>query len=229
MEIKSVTESILDNLRREILSFKLKGGDRLNEGEISSRLDISRPPLREAFQILEQEHLIKSIPRKGRYVAELSVDNYEKIHHARVMLECYVIEILKARKIKDLPEVEIAMNGVPEAPLQTSTSDEKLKFIESIDEFHIKLVESVGNEFLTRFYGIIRSNITRYSFLYLLESGAAEHFIQQHGTILDLIKKGQYDKAKDFLKSHMNESWQRMRKKLIHSEEVQSSIQPRRR
>jgi len=100
MEIKSVTESILDNLRREILSFKLKGGDRLNEGEISSRLDISRPPLREAFQILEQEHLIMSIPRKGRYVAELSVDNYEKIHHARVMLECYVIEILKAQKIK---------------------------------------------------------------------------------------------------------------------------------
>jgi DNA-binding GntR family transcriptional regulator len=125
---------------------------------------------------------------------------------------------MKAKKISDLSQVEIALKNVPEIPLQTANSDEKLRFIESIDEFHIKLVESVGNEFLTRFYGIIRFNITRYSFLYLLDTGAADHFVQQHCTILDLIKKGQYDEARDFLRSHMNESWQRMREKLTDEE-----------
>ncbi|MGA2464181.1 MAG: GntR family transcriptional regulator [Thermodesulfobacteriota bacterium] len=225
MEIKSVTEFILENLRYQIMTFKLKGGKRLNESEVSSQLKISRPPLREAFRILEQEHFIKSVPRKGRYVNELSTDNYERIHEARVMIECYVIEVLKAKKIKELPEVEIALKNVHEPPLPTASPDEKLRFIESIDEFHIKLVGSVKNEFLTHFYGIIRFNITRYSFLYLLEKGAAKYFVQQHHKILDMIKKGQHDKARDFLRSHMNESWERMRKKLTSDNSIQSDIQ----
>ena len=224
MMIKSVTEFILENLRHQIITSNRKGGDRLNESEISSRFDISRPPLREAFQILEQEHFIKTIPRRGRYVTDLSVDNYERIHEARVMIECYVIEVLKTREIRDLPQVEIALKMVLETPLPTASPDEKLRFIESIDEFHIKLVDSVGNEFLSHFYEIIRFNITRYSFLYLLEPGAAGYFVKQHHEILDMIKKGQYDEARDFLKFHMNESWQRMKSRLIDKKGIQSKI-----
>jgi len=218
--IKSAIEFAHESLRYQIIISNLKGGEKLVENEISSLLGISRSPLREAYRILEEEHFVTNVPRKGRYVTEMSVDNYEKVHETRMMLECYVVDILKARKVRELPHVETALKNFCTPPLGEANADEKLRFIESIDEFHIKLVESVNNEFLKHFYGIIRFNITRYNFLYLLEEGAAKYFVQQHHEILNLIKNGQYDKAKDFLRSHMNESWERMRRKLNGEKEI---------
>lgn len=216
--ITSVTKFILDSLRNQIITSKLKGGEKLNESSVSSELGISRPPLREAFRTLEQEHLIASIPRRGVYVTKLSTDNYEKVHETRQMIECHVIELLKAKNIRDLPEVKRVLKNVCKSPLPEASPEEKLGFIQSIDDFHIKLVDSVENEFLQHFYGIIRFNITRYSFLYLLESGAAEYFVDQHGQILNLIENGQFDEAKDYLRIHMNESWERMRQRLLTSD-----------
>jgi DNA-binding GntR family transcriptional regulator len=65
METLSVTKSRVHPLRENIIIGEFAPGQKLNEIELSSRLGISRPPLREAFRLLENEHLVRSIPRKG--------------------------------------------------------------------------------------------------------------------------------------------------------------------
>jgi len=45
------------------------------------------PPLRKALQILEQEYLLMSIPRKGRYKAPIHETNRDKIYEAQRMIE----------------------------------------------------------------------------------------------------------------------------------------------
>lgn len=90
IENKSLTRSILEHLRGQIITCQLRGGQKLNENQLSLEFNVSRPPMREAFQILEHEHFIVSIPRNGRYVTEISKRNYEKIHESRRMMECYV-------------------------------------------------------------------------------------------------------------------------------------------
>ncbi|UCB51463.1 MAG: GntR family transcriptional regulator [Deltaproteobacteria bacterium] len=42
---------------------------------LSSNLGISRPPLCEAFRVLENEYLVLSIPRKGCYVTQVSMED----------------------------------------------------------------------------------------------------------------------------------------------------------
>ena len=219
IESKSLTKSILEHLREQIITCQLMGGQKLNENQLSSQLNVSRPPMREAFQILEQEHFITSIPRKGRYVTKISQENYEKIHEAKRMMECYAIDYLKAKNVRNLPMVELALAEVLKKPRLTDDPFEKLNYLKALFEFHVKLIDSVGNELLSRFYGIIRYNISRYQYWLrvlcspnLFGPNAVKSLIQEHCRILNLIKSGEYEGAKDCLISHMDETLRLMKK-----------------
>lgn len=221
IEIKNLIISILEHLRGEIMTFQLKGGERLNENELSLRLQVSRPPLREAFQVLEQEHLLVSIPRRGRFVAQIDEKNCAKIYEARRAIEFYVIDTLKTEDVRNLPEVDMALAEVLKKTMPPQDPYEKLRYIEALDEFHIKLVDSVKNEFLTHFYGTIRFNISRYQYWlrvlclpHLLSPQSAETLIQDHFRVSDLIKRGEYDDAKECLRAHIDNALTLMKENL---------------
>jgi DNA-binding GntR family transcriptional regulator len=218
--------SVLEHLRGQIITFQLKGGQKLNENQLSSQLNISRPPMREAFQILEQEHFIVSIPRKGRYVTEISEKNYEKIHQTRMMIECYVIDLLEAMNVRSLPIVDLVSAEVLKEPMLTDDPYEKWHYIEAMDKFHVGLVESVGNELLSRFYETIRFNISRYKYWlrvicspqHLLGSDITKSIIEEHCRVLDFIKRGEYDQARDCLRFHMEKTWKEIKENFLKSE-----------
>ncbi len=218
LENKSLATSILEHLRVEIITSHLQGGQKLNENQLSSQLNVSRQPLREAFQILEQEHFIVSLPRRGRFVVGTSEENYRKIHAARKMIECHVIDLLKEENVRSLPQVELAITNVLKNPIVSDDPYEKWKYIKATDDFHIKLVESVNNEFISHFYGTIQFNIYRYHYwLRVLCApqaflpGTSDPFVLEHRLILNYIEKGEYEKAKNCLKSHMDASWKLMK------------------
>src|SRR5512139_1445768 len=71
MKIKSIVDHTAKALEDMIVKGKLKPGQKVKELEISTRLGISRPPLREAFKILESEGLVRREPRRGVFVSEL--------------------------------------------------------------------------------------------------------------------------------------------------------------
>ncbi len=82
---------------------ELKPGQKLNECGLSEELGISRPPLRETFRILEKDQLVVAIPRKGTYVTELSIRDFEEVCQIREMVECYVVDLLKISNVRGLP------------------------------------------------------------------------------------------------------------------------------
>lgn len=205
MKIMGVTESAGQYLRVHIITGELAPGQKLNEMELASRLDISRPPLREAFRILENEHLIVSIPRKGCYVTEVSMEEGRGIFEAREMIECFSIDLLQAKKIRDLPHVASALEETADLPAPTSSDPyEKFNYLYAIANFHIKLVESAGNPQLSRFFGSIFSNLARYQEMYVYIPGLMGKSQKDHERVLDLIERGDYGEAKEFLKAHIN-------------------------
>jgi len=98
LEVQSLTKSVLEYIRNHIITGELVPGQRLNENDLAARLKVSRPPIREAFRVLESEHLVVSVPRKGAYVTELSADDLVEVYQTREMIECYAVELLKRKK-----------------------------------------------------------------------------------------------------------------------------------
>jgi DNA-binding GntR family transcriptional regulator len=205
VEVIGVTESAVQYLRVHIITGELAPGQKLNEMELSSRLSISRPPLREAFRILENEHLIVSIPRKGCYVTEISMEDYRGIFEAREMIECFAIDLLRAKNIRNLPHVASALKVTADLPAPTSSDPyEKFSYLKAIANFHIKLVESADNARLNRFYYSIFSNLARYQDMYIYIPGLMDKSQEDHKRVLDLIRSGNYVEAREFLRAHVN-------------------------
>ena len=203
MEVVGVTKSVAQYLRENIVIGELAPGQKLNELELSSRLGVSRPPLREAFRILENEHLVVGIPRKGCYVTGVSMQDCRQIFEARQMIECYVIELLKAKDVRDLPDVESAMASVSD--LRTPSYDKREENVthNPFPHFHTKLVESTGNHWVIHFYNSITSSLARYQFMCTYLPGVPDQARQEHKQILDFIQRGEYDLAKEFLRAHI--------------------------
>jgi len=205
VEIIGVTESAVQYLRVHIITGELTPGRKLNEMELSSRLNISRPPLREAFRILENEYLIVSIPRKGCYVTEISMQDYRGIFEAREMIECFAVDLLRAKNIRDLPHVASALEVTADLSAPTSSDPyEKFNYLKAIANFHIKLIESAGNARLNHFYYSIFSNLARYQDMYIYIPGLMDKSQEDHGQVLDLIKRGDYVDARELLRAHVN-------------------------
>ena len=190
MEILNVTATTLQFLREKIITGELKSGQKLNETSLSVNLGISRPPLREAFRLLEKDHMVVNIPRKGTCVTELSTKDYEEVSQIRQMIECYAIDLLKASNARDLPKVNLALEKASKLPMPINTVEalELLNRIRVFLEFHNSLVESSGNTRLTSIYHSISFNLARYQFIYFHIHGTAQHSLDDHKKILELIK-----------------------------------------
>ena len=67
----SLKDRIYNSLKQAITSMNIYAEDaelRLDERELSERLTISRTPIREALARLEQEGLVRIVPRKGVFI-----------------------------------------------------------------------------------------------------------------------------------------------------------------
>jgi DNA-binding GntR family transcriptional regulator len=211
IQYQGLTQAIVDEITTMIISGEIPGSARLNEEEVSSRLKISRPPLREALQILEQQRLVYSIPRRGKYVFELTKDNLRRVLQCREMTECYAIDALEEKGVQFFPELNKAIERAKEAAFPSDNATERIKYLNILNEFHSVLVESSNNDLLTHFYSIISSNIKRYIYIYMFNNTIKPIvYFADHEKIYNYIESKNYHKARQALKSHIRESYERM-------------------
>jgi DNA-binding GntR family transcriptional regulator len=151
-------------------------------------------------------------------VAELSVRDFEELSQTREMIECYAIDLLKTSNIRNLPKVTLAVNRALSLPLTMNTVDPEqlLNYIRVFIDFHTSLVESAGNSRLTSIYNSINLNLARYQFIYFYVHGTAQHSLDDHERMLEFIKNGDYDQAKEELRKHIHYAVGLVKNRILH-------------
>ena len=224
MKIRGVTFSVTKLLREQIITGELSSGEKLNENEIAARMEISRPPLREAFRKLEYEKLVVSIPRKGTYVSSISIADCEELFHVRVLIECAAVDCLKMKKIRQLPIVEETMSIAEKllAPSPTHGETEHLLYYyKPMAAFHEKLVESSENRWLIHSYNSLGGSLARYQIMYLNIPGSLPVSLGEHASVLQMIRDGNFAAAKKHLKAHIEGTAKRLKEKMTRAEMVE--------
>src|ERR1700704_3677642 len=84
---ENISASVAYALRNMIVDGRLPAGERINEVHLSVLLGVSRTPLREALAKLAQEGALRSIPRIGYFVRELTLEEFEQIYDIRPLLD----------------------------------------------------------------------------------------------------------------------------------------------
>ncbi|MEG1315452.1 MAG: GntR family transcriptional regulator [Anaerovoracaceae bacterium] len=87
-----LSTNLFNELQIDILSGKLKTGDKLTEKRICDEYKVSRTPVREALRQLEMDGLIENIPNKGAFVLGLSPQDIEDMHILRKVYEVQAVK-----------------------------------------------------------------------------------------------------------------------------------------
>lgn len=163
IEVKSIPEQIADEFKKKIISRELEPGNKLPSlEELTKKLGVSKPSIREAFQILQELGLISTT--KGRnggyfvtefYPEKLMDSLYEIISFSLSLNKLERSQLLEIRKMIEVPCSGFAAERRTEENLEAlekikkqidSTKEDDIKKLLELDlNFHLVIAESTQN------------------------------------------------------------------------------------
>lgn len=84
---EDLSSEVYRRLKEMILANELKPGEKLVQEQIAAMFGISRMPLHQAFQMLENEMLVEKIPRRGFFVTVVDTQRLIDAFEVREALE----------------------------------------------------------------------------------------------------------------------------------------------
>ena len=163
VRVPKTAEIVAEKIRNRIISGDLSEGDSLpSEGQLLEKFGVSRPTLREAFRILENERLI-SVTRGSRSGARVSAPRVGSVsRYASYYLQANdvsVPDIFEARLAIELPSVRrlCVRKNIDEIKRLNEEVDRldaldgagaRDELIQGFTRFHKLLVEVSGNQTL---------------------------------------------------------------------------------
>lgn len=137
-------QNAYEGLKYKIITQQLPPGELLKDKDLMEEYGIGRTPLREVFMELQNEGLIKRVPRSGTWVAPMDFKFLKQITEIRIGLEGIAGE-LAAERIADkqLQELSNILEKVEALIAEKETSGELLLKYET--DFHNIIYTSTGN------------------------------------------------------------------------------------
>ena len=184
--VKSLEESVYLVLEEEILNGTLKKGDALTETALSSRLGVSRTPLRAALHTLAEEGLIEMRANRSAAVVGVSHDDLVNIYKIRTALEGLAASEAAERATEE--DIAALRESVELSEFYLARRDlDKLKELDS--EFHNIIYRATANRHLSHILSDLHRKIKSYRRLSLSVSERIEKSVSEHREILTAIEK----------------------------------------
>jgi DNA-binding GntR family transcriptional regulator len=177
-------EIVFEALREAIVSHRLEPGERLMEVQLAEAMGVSRTPVREAIRRLELEGYVVMIPRKGAYVAQLSLKDIADAFEIRGALEGLAASLAAERATDE--EIE-QLERLIVKTAECLDSGDTGKAVQLDVQFHEKLYEASRNPRLTQMISNLREQILRFRTQSLSYPGRLAVAVQEHGMIADAI------------------------------------------
>lgn len=197
---KSLEERVYFALEEEILSGQHKRGDTLTENSLSTRLGVSRTPIRGALHRLSEEGLIEMIPNRGAVVIGVGREDLIDIYKIRMRLEG-LASAEAARKISDEDKAKLR-DSIELAEFYIKKQDaERLKELDS--QFHSIIYKASGNRLLYKTLSELHRNIHVYRKRSLAVPERLAVSVMEHREILSAIERGDADEADRLTSAHI--------------------------
>ncbi len=176
-------------------------GERLMETQLAEELGVSRTPVREAIRKLELEGLVVMVPRRGAYVASMSVRDISETFEIRSALEGLAAKLAVDKITAD----ELEAMELTVLRMSKSIENHDLNELVEIDEeFHDILVRASRNERLTQMISLLREQIKRFRCASLSNLGRQSLILGEHRQILEAIAERDSDSAQILVEEHIS-------------------------
>jgi DNA-binding GntR family transcriptional regulator len=197
---KPLRELVFESLREAIINRQLEPGERMMEIQLAEEMGVSRTPVREAIRKLELEGLVVMVPRKGAYVAGLSLKEVADVFEIRRALEGLAAE-LAVDRITDA-ELENLERYLVKIADEIDRGDLN-KVIETDTDFHTLLYEASRNQRLSQIINNLREHIQRFRATSLSHPGRMKEALEEHRRIVEAISSRDSETARRLAQEHI--------------------------
>lgn len=192
-------ERVASVLRKAILSRELAEGTVITLEGIATQLEVSNTPVREAFQILAREGLIRQRPNKCAEVQGISRKFIQNHYETRAILEAACAGIV-CRNGADTEAIKNAYYNSEEA-LQAGDSSSYSNFNQA---FHFALWEAADNDKIKALLAEMWNGLSMGH--KVTEEEYAKISIAEHKDILDAILARDAEEAEKRMYAHIARS-----------------------
>ncbi|NEZ01726.1 GntR family transcriptional regulator [Heyndrickxia shackletonii] len=194
----SLKQRVYQHIKEAIFQRKMTPGFQLIETDISKQLQVSRTPIREAFQQLSKEGLVDMIPYRGAYIANPSHEEIKDICHARAVIESaaagIAVEHITPKDIMLLQEL------VEKEELASYKKDIE-QYLSINKQFHLSIVQKANNQYFNEFAETLLDKTNIYLIFY-------DHFFDQNNPLQIAESPDEHRRIIQLLKSREKEELQ---------------------
>lgn len=200
---KPLREVVAETLRDAIVNGVLSPGERLMEIQLAEELGVSRTPVREAIRKLELEGFVVMIPRRGTYVADLSIKDINEVFEIRTALDVLAAGLAVERITEDeLEQLERLLVEVSDL-IEQGDAD---RIVEADGQFHDILYRASRNDRLVGIINNLREQFTRFRSISMQYPGRIQKTVEEHRRLVEAIASRDIDLAQQIAREHMENS-----------------------
>jgi DNA-binding GntR family transcriptional regulator len=186
-------------IKEKIITVEMPPGSVIRESELMEELALGRTPIREALKQLRTENLVFVAPRRGMFVADISITDLNQIYELRLELEPFCARLAAERITRDQKRemgllVEEAHRLDHEDVHTTVALDRR---------FHSLLAHSSGNKFLGREVEMFYNLSLRIWYMSLDRVQPKDLDVAAHTEILRAIEVGDSARAENRMRNHV--------------------------
>jgi DNA-binding GntR family transcriptional regulator len=191
-----LAEKVYQGIRRMIADYRWKPGVRVNVMKMARELGVSRTPVWEAVRRLEQEGILQSIPNRGVFMAETSLERSLEVIQARGALDVLALTLAATRMTRRVLE---RMSRCLSEQLLAIEREDVVLYSSADFQFHRFIYAASGNGYILELFESIALQMrpTRLKILPALPS-----LYLCHQEILQGLAEGDSSRAQDAMIRH---------------------------
>lgn len=198
-EITTVQAATLAWLRARIADGAFEEGARLRQEALAREAGVSIPPVREALQTLESEGQVVYVPRRGYFLAKLSLPELAEAYQIRELLETEAVRRAVGQlRRDDLERMRFAMMTMERA----HHAGDIAALTEANRAFHFTLFDAAEMPRMSQMIRVLWDATDRYRSRYFAFTPHRRRVNSEHRAIMTAVAAGDASAAVRLLRKH---------------------------
>lgn len=206
-------------LRDDILSGRLRPGERLGEVALAERFAVSRGPVRAALNLLCESGIVQIVPNSGARVRVIGREDARALYQVRAALEAEAAMLAAAHAGPDAAARFRRLLDQHRADMVAEPDGAYLQ-LQGDRDFHVVTAEMSGNPLILRY--LTRELYPQLSLLRIKHrnvTGRGGTALREHERIAAAIAERDAEVAGLLMRRHIRNSWAALESQLSRSDD----------
>ena len=204
----TLTQSVYAQLRADILSGRMRPGEKIRAEALRKRFNTASSPVREALNRLLSEGFVALEEQKGFRVAPVSAEELKELVKTRCWIDGLAIrESIDRFDLAWEENLILALHHLSRTHRGETGQGESSEWESRHKDFHLALIGGCGSRWIKRISGQLFDAAERYRLL-ALEQVLERNELQEHRDLVDACINRDADRAITLLQHHYAQTFE---------------------